>query len=400
MISYNEALNAILANVEIMPAENIRIEDSVSRILAEDIYSGIEMPPFDKSAVDGYALNSRDVKEASIELRCIGLIQAGQDFKKPLKKGECVKIMTGAMLPKNADCVIMVEDTQANGAFVRLLKAVKKRENVCIKGEDLKRGRKVLTKGEKILISHLPLLATVGRSYVKVVAAPKAAVLNTGGEIIPVGRRLPENKIYNSNGPLLCSVLAQDGITPIDLGIAKDNVQDLKQAIKIGLKQDILLVSGGVSMGDYDLVPQVLISLGAKKIFHKVNIKPGKPLFFAVKDKTLIFGIPGNPVSNFLTYLIFIRPALYKMMGYTGYRPMFREGFAKKPFHSKPGRKHFVPVKVFRKNVRYNLKVVVCHGSADILALSRADGFMVINEDTGSIKQNAKTQFITWKIRQ
>jgi len=184
---------------------------------------------------------------------------------------------------------------------------------------------------------------------------------------------------------------------PSFLGIARDDANELARMMKQGLKSDILLISGGVSMGDYDLVPHVLKKLGVRKIFHKVNIKPGKPLFFGKYKGTIIFGIPGNPVSNFLTYLLFIRPALRKMMGYEEAAPLFREGIVDRGFRSKAGRRHFVLVTIHREKGSYHLKPVTSHGSADILALSAADGFMVLNEDAGAIRNGSKAQFITWK---
>lgn len=397
MIKYDTALKNVLENAHLLATEKVRIEDSVGRILKEDVYSKVEMPPFDKSAVDGYAVRSTDVRKAPTLLKRVGLIQAGENLKKRLKKGECAKIMTGAPLPKGADSVIMVEDTHARDNHVSALKAVKRWENVCFRAEDIRRGRRVLEKETGILPSHIAVLAAVGKEFVNVTAKPGVAILNTGGEIVPVGRALGGNKIYNSNGPMLQTLLKSDGMEPSFLGIAKDDTNELTRMIKQGLKANALLISGGVSMGDYDLVPQVLKNLGVRKIFHKVNIKPGKPLFFGKVRKTVIFGIPGNPVSNFLAYFLFIRPALRKMMGHGEADPLFKEGIVDEEYGSKVGRRHFVLVTIYRKNGCYHLRPVLSHGSADILALSAADGFMGLNENAGVIKKGSKAQFITWK---
>ena len=398
MIEFEEALRIILKNTGTLLAEQVPVDESIGRILQEDIHSKIEMPPFDKSAVDGYAVNASDVRRVPARLRRLGLIQAGEAFGGRLARGECVKIMTGAPLPKGADSVVMVEDSRQQGQYVELSKSAKKGENVCFRGEDLKKGQMILKKGTKIFSSHIGILATVGMPLVKVTGSPRVAILNTGGEIIPLGKRLGRNKIYNSNGPMLSALLKADGIEPRFLGIAKDNVRDLKKEIGTGLSADILLISGGVSMGDYDLIPSVLGSMGVKKIFHKVKIKPGKPLFFGRSQKgALVFGIPGNPVSNFLSYLIFVRTAINKMMGCQSGKPGFEEGIAQTGFHSKAGRKHFVLVKVSRRGNRYYLTPVASHGSADVLALSKADGFMVAEPRTGIIKKGSKVKFITWK---
>ncbi len=394
MVTFEQALKNILKNARVLPIEKAAIEDSVGRILQEDICSGLEMPPFDKSAMDGYAVCSLDTQDAYAGLKCIGIIQAGESFTDRLKRGECVKIMTGAPLPKGADSVVMVENTRVVSERVKILRPARKGENVCFKGEDIRPGQRVFKKGREISSADVGILAAVGRSFVKVVAQPKAAILNTGGEIVSLGNKLGKNKIYNSNGPMLCALLKSDNINPQFLGIAKDNIIDLKKAVKKGLNADILLISGGVSMGDYDLIPKVLKSSGVKKVFHKVNIKPGKPLFFGVKDKTPVFGIPGNPVSNFLSYFLFVRPAIQKMMGYENCKPRLKDGIIEKKFHSKAGRKHFVLVRIFKKANQYYLTPVFSHGSADTLSLSRADGFMIVDENSGVIKKNSPVQFI------
>ncbi len=405
MIEFEEALKIILKNTGTLPAEQAPVDEAIGRILREDIHSKIDMPPFDKSAVDGYAVNASDVKKVPARLRCLGLIQAGESFGRRLARGECVKIMTGAPMPGGADSVVMVEDSCQQGEYVELSGSAEKGENVCIKGEDLKKGQKVLKKGTKISSSHVAILAAVGKPFVKVSGSPRVAILNTGGEIVPSGEKLGRNKIYNSNGPMLSAFLKADGIEPLFLGIAKDNVKDLKKEIRRGLTADILLISGGVSMGDYDLIPSVLEGMGIKKIFHKVNIKPGKPLFFArravsgkrARKNTIIFGIPGNPVSNFLAYLIFVRPAINMMMDFRSGKSGFKEGIAKTGFYSKAGRKHFVLVNISKRENRYYLTPVASHGSADVLALSKADGFMAAGPLTGVIKKSSKVEFITWK---
>jgi len=397
MIEFEKALSDILKHTKELTTEHVPLGDSVGRTLMEDIYSKIDMPPFNKSAMDGYTLKAADAKEIPAKLKSIGSIQAGQTFLKKVKFGECAKIMTGAGLPKDTNSVVMVENTQQFEDRVKITKGVKKWENVCFKGEDIKRGQKVLGKGMVISTSDVALLATVGKDFVKVTRKPKVAVLNTGGEIIPLGRKLGKGKIYNSNGPQLLTLLKSDRISSRYLGIAKDRPEALTKAIQEGLKYDILLVSGGVSMGDYDIVPDILENLKVKKIFHKVNIKPGKPLFFGTRGGGIVFGIPGNPVSNFLTYYLFIRPALRKMMGHRMPAPRIEEGILEEAFRRKPGRKHFVLVKISNKMNRYYLIPVESHGSADIMSLSRADGFMIVDGNTLSVKAKTRVKFITWK---
>ncbi len=397
MITYEQALEKILKNTHKMPKEKILIEGSVGRILEEDIVSCIEMPPFNRSAMDGYALNHLDVKKVPARLKCIGLIQAGGIFTKKLKRGECVKIMTGASLPNDADCVVMVEFTRTSAEDVEILKIAQKGENIFFQGEDFGRGQKVLEKGTRISVSHVAILAALGRKYVKAAGKPRVAVLSTGSEIVQPGNKLGRNKIYNSNGPILRSLLESDGIRAVSLGIAKDDPGELKKAMKKGLDADMVLISGGVSMGDYDLVPDVLMELGVKKIFHKVNIKPGKPIFFGVKKKTVIFGIPGNPVSNFAAYLVFIRPAIQKMMGLRDPGHGFRDGIAGTEFHKKAGRLYFALAKISIEEGRYYLRPVPGHGSADTLSLSRADSLVMLDAAAAVVKNRSRIKFITWK---
>ena len=396
MISFEKALNIIVKHAKKLYSIKMPVEKSAGYISAEDIYSKIVMPPFNKSAVDGYAVIAADNKRVPLRMKSLGLIQAGENFRSKIKYGECIKIMTGAVLPKGADSVVMVEDADVHGEDVEIKTSVKKWQNVCFKGEDIQRGTKVLKKNSVIPISSVALLATVGRSFVKVIKKPKVAVLNTGGEIVPPGEKLTKGRIYNSNGPQILSLLKSDGIDPCFLGIAKDESIELERAIKKGLPNDIFLISGGVSMGDYDLVPDILKRLGVKEIFHKVNIKPGRPLFFGTKAKTLVFGIPGNPVSNFLAYHVFIRPVIYKMSGYKYHGPVFGEGLLDKEFCQKKGRKHFVLAKVSEKDGIWHVNPIIGHGSADVLALSWANGFMVVDKDISYLNAKSRVEFIIW----
>jgi len=398
MITFEEALDKVIKHTTILVVKKVLIEESIGMILAEDIYSKIEMPPFNKSAVDGYALRASDVKTVPVVLKNIGMIKAGDNFGRRLKAGECVKIMTGAPLPEGADSVVMVEFTQATGREITVLKTLEKMANVCLKAEDLKRGQKVLLKGAQICASHVAALAAVGRKLVKVIARPRVAVLNTGGEIVPVGSKLPKNCIYNSNGPMFSALFRSDGIQVRFLGVAKDDRSDLEKRIKKGLDTDILLISGGVSVGDYDLVPEVLKSLGVKQIFHKVKIKPGKPLFFGVRNKTIIFGVPGNPLAGFLAYLLFMRPALHKMQNSKDYYPAFQEGILEKVFRQQANRKNFVLTRITEKLGQHYLSPLASHGSADVVSLSQADGFFIADKDIVMMEKNARVRFITWKI--
>ena len=393
MITFELAIETVLKNALPLPAVKTRVEDSVGRVLLEDIRSGIDMPPFNKSAVDGYAVRSAEVEEG-LPLRNVGLIQAGDAFKGKIGPRGCVKIMTGAPLPPGADSVVMVEDSSESDGFVKFSKAAGKGANICLRGEDIKKGWKILARGTVISISHIAALSAVGRAYVKTGALPKVSLVNTGGELAPPGEKLGKNRIYNSNGPMLSAMLKTDGIIAEPL-IVRDRAGSLKAAFAKALKADIALISGGVSMGDYDLVPGILKSLGVKCLFHKVRVRPGKPMFFGVKGRKLVFGIPGNPVANFMAYLVYIRPAIRKMACRPDYAPEFKTGICAGKFEPRTPRRALVLSAVSAKT-EYSLTEVPSNGSADILALAGANGFTMIKEG-GAIKKKGKTRFIRWE---
>ena len=393
MISFEEAVKTVHKYAKPLSAVQTRIEDAVGRALLEDVYSGMDMPPFNKSAVDGYAVRAADLAPGR-ELRCSGVVQAGDSFKGKVRAGECVKIMTGAPVPAGADAVVMVESTCERNGMVKFNKNVKKGANIALRGEDIKKGQKVLSRGIVIKISHIAVLAAVGRGLVKTGALPEVSLINTGGEIVPPGTKLAGNRIYNSNGPMLSAMLKTDKVcaTP---GIVRDDARKMKAALSRALKKDIVLISGGVSMGDYDLVPAVLKSLGVKEIFHKVRVRPGKPMFFGVKGRTLVFGIPGNPVANFMAYLAYVRPAIRKMAGRPDFAPKFKTGTCAVKFEPRTPRKALVLSKVSER-ADHSLTEVSNNGSADILALAQANGFTVVKEG-GSLKRNEKAAFISWR---
>lgn len=396
MIEYSEALRLVMANVTKPEVISLPIEKIIGYILAQDITSPIAMPPFDKSAMDGYALKACDTHIPPFRFKCKGGVKAGEVFRGTIERGECLKIMTGSPLPKGTDSVVMVENTRHSGDMVEILTRVKKWENVCKCGEDIKRGEVVLKKGIYINATHIAVAATVGKEEMLVFRKPEVAILSTGNEIIEPGNRLKRGGIYDSNGAMLGSLLQKEVIKYEFIGVAKDSIGDLEKKIRLGLKKDIVLISGGVSMGDYDLVPHTLLRLGIKKIFHKVNIKPGKPIFFGTIYKKLIFGIPGNPISNLLAFYIFIKPVINRLSGRVVDGPQFLKGTLSKDFRQKPGRCHFVLVKIKKVDGRFYLYPISSHGSADILAATCADGFMKIDGRYAFVKKGKSLEFMSW----
>ncbi|OGR75956.1 MAG: hypothetical protein A2X32_10190 [Elusimicrobia bacterium GWC2_64_44] len=392
MITFEEAISAVLKNARALPPETVRLEESVGRALAGDVRSALDMPPFDKSAVDGYAVRAEAVRPGA-ELGSMGLIQAGDVFGGKVPAGACVKIMTGAPVPPGADAVVMVEETSEKDGLVRFSSGIKKGANIARRAEDIKKGQLILKRGTVIKISHIAALAAAGRGAVRCGALPTVSLVNTGGEIIPPGRPLGKNQIYNSNGPMLAAMLKTDGINAAPV-IVRDDAKLLKAALAKALKADITLISGGVSMGDYDLVPGLLKALGVKKIFHTVRVRPGKPMFFGVKGRKLVFGIPGNPVANFLAYLAYIRPAIRRMAGRPDFAPAFLDGTCAAAFNPRTARRALVLSTVSAK-AGFSLAGVSNNGSADILALAEAGGFTLVPEG-GAIKKGEKAKFLAW----
>jgi len=398
MITFEKALDSVLARAKRLGPEMTPLHRAVGCVLAEDVKAGLDMPPFNKSAMDGYALRSTDVKTVPVELKVEGMILPGGAFKKTIQKGRCARIMTGAALPRGADCVVMVENTEKpqEQGYVTILNSPRKWENVCFKGEDIRKGSVVLRKGTLLRPPEIAIAASVGKSKVKIYRRPKAAILNTGDEIVEPGSRRAPEKIYNSNGPMLFSHLSSMNIDVEYLGIARDEEKILKAKIRKALGKDIAILSGGVSMGNYDLVPKALKECGVKEIFHNVRQKPGKPLFFGTKKGKLIFGVPGNPVSTFFVFCTFIKPAIEKMMGNKA-KLDIRRGVLETDFKQRPGKKHFVPARVYEENGALRVEPVPSyHGSADIASVTRANAFMIVEGDVSLVKKNSAVEVLLW----
>lgn len=397
MIEFEKAFKEVIGRAKVLGYEGIPVDEAIGYVLAENIISKYDVPPFNKSAMDGYAVNRSDLKSVPVKLKCIDTIRAGQVCGKVVKSGECVKIMTGSPLPKGTDFVVMIEHTERdenNQSLIRIFQNAGSGKNVCLKGEDIKKGEVVLKKGTLIRGPEVSVISTLGMSNVRVYRKPAIAVLNTGSEIIEPGNDLVRGKIYNSNGPMLASLLKKMNVKVAYKGIVGDEEKKLKKAIAEEMKNDILLVSGGVSVGDYDLVPAILNSCGVKKIFHTVKIKPGKPVFFGIKGRKIIFGIPGNPVAAYLIFLVMIKPAIEKM---AGMKPMLniKSGILKVDFRQQPGRKHFVPAVVTdNKNQPQVFPVSDYRGSADIGSLSGANAFMIVNENKSFLRKNSIIKFL------
>jgi molybdopterin molybdotransferase len=382
MIPIEEA-NKILSEIKIKmdsEIEGVSLLDSLDRILARDIVSEINMPPFDKSAMDGFALSTKDPSE---KYRIIETIAAGDIPQKQINPGECTKIMTGAMLPIGADRVIKKEVVDEQEGYMKILEQ-EKVLNVCYKGEDVEVGNIVLRRGSRIRPQETGILASMGINQVQVYRKPVVGIITTGSEIIEPGGNLQEGQIFNSNAYSISAQVKRLGANVRYGGIVRDDKTIIKNQIEKLLEEvDMIIISGGVSMGDYDYVPGILDELGVKLYFQKVAVKPGKPTVFGTKGNKVFFGLPGNPVSTFVIFEIFVKPILYKLMGFH-YEPFLLKAKMKTNFKRKRSeRTAFIPVKYANGGV----EPIEYHGSAHIYALAGANGLLEVPSGTKEFKK-------------
>lgn len=351
---------------------------TVRRVLAEDVASDLDMPPYDKSMMDGYAVRAADVAGGTRELAVIEEITAGRTPTKTVGEGQAARIMTGAPMPPGADAVVMVERCEAVGeAAVRVPGPVAAGQNVQPRARELRRGETVLTAGTELRAQECGLLAIVGRPSVLAYPTPRVAVLATGDELVEPDQTPGPGQIRNSNGPMLLAQVATAGCEPRPLGIARDNVEHLRRLIADGLTADVLLLSGGVSAGKLDLVPDVLREAGVEAHFHKVRMKPGKPLLFGTRGETLVFGLPGNPVSSFVCFELFVRPVLRRLRGLPAQPPAFVPLPLAEDFRYATDRPTYHPARIEPAAVGEQVRPVPWHGSPDLRSLTAANALML-----------------------
>ena len=319
MIDFEDAGKKISSRAKALKIETIPLEKSLGRVLAEDIKAKEQIPPFRKSTMDGYALRASDLAsvddEHTVLLDVIADLPAGKVSRAKLKPKQAVRIMTGAPIPEGADAVVKVEDTEKKGEKVLIKRRVDVGSYIGEAGEDVKKGELILQKGENIGAPEMGMLASLGFSQVKVTKKPIVAIIPTGDELIEPGAKPRPGKIRNSNAYALLGLALKAGAEPKYMGIAPDKKSLLRKKISQAKKADIVVLSGGVSVGDYDLVKDQLKAFGVKPVFWQVMIKPGKPIFFGVKHRQLVFGLPGNPVSAMLTFELFVKPAIDQLLG-------------------------------------------------------------------------------------
>jgi molybdopterin molybdotransferase len=369
MLTVEQALEIILSNVPRPKEWQFPLAAAVGKVLTEDCASDLDMPPFDKAMMDGYAVRSEDPGP----LQVIEEIPAGKVPKSKVRPGTCAKIMTGAPLPAGADAVQQVEKTSREGDLVTLASRVRPGQNVAPRATDMRKGEVVLRSGHRIRPADIGALAAIGKTRVSATMGPRCAVVATGDELVPPSTKPGAGQIRNSNTASICAQVEALGLECADLGVVPDDVKQIRAAIRKGLKRDLLILSGGVSAGSWDLVIPALEAEGVELKMHQVLIKPGRPFCFAPR----VFGLPGNPVSSFVIFEVFVRPYLGKMMGANLVRPRIRARL-RGELPKKIERVHYLPAQVWDDGSGYVAEPVPWQGSADLFALTKANGFVIV----------------------
>jgi molybdopterin molybdotransferase len=378
-----------------MPVESVPLRDSVRRILREDVLSDADSPPFDKAIRDGFAVRVEDLDSIPVVLSVVGESRAGLAADVTVESGQCCEIMTGAPLPAGSNAVVMVENTErVSPNSVRILRGVRENEGLLRRGAEARQGELILRSGRRIGLADLGLPAGNGKSTVLVSAKPRVAVIATGDELVEVEETPKRDQIRNSNSYTICAQVEEAGARPTALGIARDDLGDLRHKIRQGLEQDILIVSGGVSMGKYDLVEKVFAEFGVEVLFDKIAMKPGKPTVFGHRGESYVFGLPGNPISTMVAFHMFVRPLILFLLKAENTAPKVLEAKLEAPAKCDPERAALVPALVRFDGGQYWIRTAPWKGSSDLVGLSRANALIIIPRRSGTLESGQNAQFL------
>jgi molybdopterin molybdotransferase len=400
MLSYEQARNTVIEQVGKRKGPRsttmVSVWDALGFVLAQEVKTDREYPPFDRSTRDGYAVRSKEAVPGA-QLKCVGEIKAGDTVRDALAAGTCFQIMTGAAVPAGADAVVMIEQTSRDGDLVRFERAAQAGQNIVPKGSEAAAAQTILTRGMRLGYAELALAAQVGAVRLECARRPRVAILSTGDEVILIDETPGEFQIRNSNSVSLAAQVRITGGEPVVLGNAADRIEDLSEKIERGLKEDALVMSGGVSMGKYDLVESVLKAMGAEFFFDAVAIRPGKPAVFGVCQGKPVFGLPGNPVSTMVTFELFVAPAI-DLLGGTDARTLpLVEARLAEVLNEKPGLAHFLPARVEWCRTVPEVKALKWQGSGDIAALAKANCFLVVPADRETIEVGERVSILLRK---
>jgi molybdopterin molybdotransferase len=388
VLTFEEARAVVLqhaAGIAGVRVQHVAITGALGRVAAEDLRADRDYPPFRRATRDGYAVRAADLHKIPAALRIVGQIKAGDTFTRSVNAGECTEIMTGAAVPAGADAVVMVEYTRSDGDSVIIEREVSSGENVVPSGAECRRGDVVITRGTRLRAQEIAVATTIGSAQLSVYDKPHVAILSTGDEVVEIDQQPGPVQIRNSNAYSLAAQIERAGGEPVRLPIAPDEKSRLRTLIEYGLSSDLLLLSGGVSMGKYDLVEQVLTDLGAEFFFTGVKIQPGKPLVFGKVRGKYFFGLPGNPVSTMVTFQLFALTIVDALAGAAPQPLPFASAQLKSEFKTKTGLTRFLPARLIPDITQPQVESVPWNGSGDVFAQSKADCLLVIPPDREKI---------------
>jgi len=391
VIPLEEAQRLVVEASPALKTEVVPLLSAWGRVLRKNIYAVRNVPPLDNSAMDGYAIQTQDLWSASAEsvvrLRVIGEVAAGKAVRYKVGAGEAVRIMTGAPMPQGADAVVPVEYTREEEGWVLIGYILRSGENVRLAGEDVRCGSLVAEAGDVLSAAKLGLLAAQGIAQVEVSQRPRVGILATGDEVVDVGRPAAEHQVYNSNSYTLAALVRSAGAEVELLGVVGDEVEELRERLRQGMQgRDVLITTGGVSAGRYDLVKKALDELGFELIFWKVAIKPGMPTLFGRVGECLVFGLPGNPVAAMVTFEEFVRPALYRLCGKKECFLPVVEAKVKEGFRKRPGRLHLLRVRLEVGARGCEVELTGAQGSGMLTSMVHADGLLMVPADRTEVE--------------
>jgi len=394
-VSVEEAQKIILDSVRPLSCEIISILEASNRVLYEDIVSDIMIPPLDDSAMDGYAVIANDTRGASknspVRLKIKGELKAGGSIAgKQVSPGTAIRIMTGAPIPQGADSVIQFEDTEEEADHVKIFRETEKHDNYRFAGESIKKESTVLQKGDRLSSADVGILAALNCNEVKVYKQPTVSIISTGDELADIGEEIRNGQIRNVNAYTLYSEIKKYNALPDYIGIVKDTLEDTKEIFSRALKSDVVISTGGVSMGRYDFVKDIYSDLNIEVQFEWVRVKPGRPCTFGKKDNKLIFGLPGNPVSTLTSFIQFVRPALLRLMGAKRIQKPVVTAFLEENFNKQSGKVHLLRGYFTIRNNEFYVSTTGNQKSSVLRSMSIANCLIIIPENTTEVKAGEK----------
>lgn len=407
MLTVEQALEQIVATVDPAVPRETPLEEALGCRLATDVISPVDSPPFDKSMMDGYAVRAADVTETDVALRVVDEVSAGRTADVPVRPGEAARIMTGAPIPDGADAVVPVERTRRgeddNEIRLEIAPPIQTRWNIIPRGESMRQGETVIESGRTVRAQETALLAEMGQAAVAVRRPPRIAILATGDELVPIDQTPGPGQIRNSNALMLAAQVRESGAVPVLLGIARDDPDELREKISAGMESDFLCLSGGVSAGKLDLVPAALEGAGVREVFHKVAMKPGKPIWFgatgepgATEDRSYIFGLPGNPVSSMVCFELFVRTAIRRFLGIEPAGPRILNAELSEPFEYDSDRPTWFPAQVEIRGGKLLVHVVDWKGSSDLRSTVQANASVRLPSGHSTGEAGTTVDILPW----